>query len=375
MDKRFVTRLLIMLAVVGFFFGGLFGFKAFGNKKMNEFFDSMPIPPVAITSAEAQRLEWTNELEAVGSLVPINGVAVTTEAAGLVHELHFESGQRVKAGALLVTLELATEQADLKNLEAQATLAELDFKRLERLHALEAISGSELDQARATLDSARAQVQAQRARIAQKAIRAPFAGELGIRRVNLGQYLNPGDEIVQLQAVDPIYVDFQLPEQQLGRVKPGLELSLTSDAYPGEIFRGTVLAVEPRVDSATRNFSIRGELANPDLKLRPGAFADVTLSLPGSRQAVVVPRTAISYSAYGNAVFIIKPAEGGSSTVSQRFVKTGEARGDFVEISEGLEGGEQVATSALFRLQNDATVTIQNALAPDLSLNPAVPEG
>lgn len=375
MDKRFVIRLVIMLAVVGFFFGGLFGLKAFGNKEMNKFFDNMPIPPVAITSAQAQRLDWSNERQAVGSLMPINGVAVTTEAAGLVQKLHFESGQRVEAGALLVTLELATEQADLKNLEAQETLAGLDFKRLERLHALEAISKSELDQSRASLDSARAQVQAQRARIAQKSVRAPFAGELGIRRINLGQYLNPGDEIVQLQAVDPIYVDFPLPEQQLAQVKPGLKLSLTSDAYPGEVFQGVVLAVEPRVDSATRNFSVRGELPNPEQKLRPGAFADVTLSLPGARQAVVVPRTAISYSAYGNAAFIVQTGENGAKTVSQRFVKTGEARGDLVEVIEGLEGGEEVATSALFRLQNNAVVTVDNTLAPDASLNPAVPEG
>lgn len=377
MDKRFVTRLAIMLAIVGLFFGGLIGFKAFGKKKMNEFFDHMPIPPVAITSVEATVIEWPNQLEAVGTLMPVNGVAVTTQAAGLVQKLHFESGDRVEAGALLVTLDIATEQADLKNLEAQLQLAELDFKRLQRLYSLETVSRSELDQARARVDSARAEVQAQRARIEQKSIRAPFAGELGIRRINLGQYLNPGSEIVQLQAVDPIYVDFQLPERQLSRARPGLELSLTSDAYPDQTFTGEVLAVEPRVDSATRNFLVRGQLANPDLKLRPGAFADVSLRLSGERRTVAVPRTAISYNAYGNAVFIVQGggADAHGDRVRQVFVKTGEARGDLVEVVEGLDGGEKVATSALFRLHNDAAVTIHNDLAPDARLNPSVPEG
>lgn len=372
MNKRLWGRLLVMLLAVGVLFGGLFGIKAFGNKKMNEYFDTMPMPPSAVQSVRAKRIEWPNQIRASGTLVAVNGVQVTNEVGGKVVALHFESGDRVQRGALLLELDSSTERADLASLQAQAKLAQLDLQRLQKLYQLDTVARSQLDQADATADSAQAQVKAQEARIAQKSIRAPFSGELGLRQVNLGEFLAAGSSIVSLQALDPIYVDFSVPEQELGRVQPGLGVTLRVGAFPGEPFTGTVLAVAPQVDVDTRNFSVRAQLANPDGRLRPGGFADVDLQLGGGRDVIAVPRTAIAYNAYGNSVFTIAHGDKGA-TVSSRFVKTGESIGDWVEVIEGVQVDEELASSGLFRLRNGSAVTIDNDKALEAELTPAVP--
>jgi membrane fusion protein (multidrug efflux system) len=383
-------RMIIMLLLAGAVFGTVFGLKWFSGMMMNAYVEKMPVPPATISAGPAQVMAWDNRLEAVGSFVPVNGTEVTTEAGGKVTAIHFESGARVDKGAPLITLDSASESAELKRLEAQAELAELNRRRREKLFGLEAISKSDYDSAITEANAARAAADAQRAKLAQKNIRAPFAGLLGIRNVNLGQYLAPGTAIVTLQALDPIFFDFSLPEQHLAVVQPGLKVSVHVDAFPEEAFTGELLAVEPRVDEATRNFRLRARLTNHDLKLRAGQFGKVVLSLPGERSLLVVPRTAISYNSYGTSVFVVqkmktprekpaKPMPGmppwTDLEVIQRFVKTGDARGDYVAVTEGLQEGEQVATSGLLKLRNQQPVIINNSIQPKPELNPTPAQG
>ena len=383
-------RMIIMLIAVGVVFGAVFGMKWFGNKMMNDFMAKMPVPPATISTGLVETMTWDNRLEAVGAFVPVQGTEVTTESGGKVTAIHFESGARVGKGAPLITLDAANEAADLKRLEAQAQLAELNRSRREKLYGLEAISKSDYDAAVSEAAAAKAAADAQRAKLAQKNIRAPFGGLLGIRNVNLGQYLAPGTAIVTLQTLDPIFFDFSLPEQQLGAVSPGLPVSIVLDAFPDQAFSGEIVAIEPRVEDATRTFRLRAQLDNGALRLRAGQFGKVTLTLPGERSLLVVPRTAVSYNSYGTSVFVLqkmkappakpeKPMPGmppwTDLEVVQRFVKTGDARGDYVAVMEGLREGEQVATSGLLKLRNQQPVLINNALPPRPELNPTPQEG
>lgn len=387
-------RMIIMLLLAGAVLGAVFGMKWFGNKMMNEYVDAMPLPTVTITAAPVSRMEWDNQLESIGSFVPVNGTDVTTEAGGIVSAIHFESGQSVQAGALLISLDATTERAELKRLKSVADLADINRVRREKLYKLEALSKSDFDTAASELDGARAAVDAQAARLAQKEIRAPFSGELGIRQVNLGQYLNAGTPIVTLQSLDPINIDFALPEQYLGSVSPGLVVKARVEAYPDQDFSGAVLAVEPRVDAATRNFRLRARLSNPDRKLRAGQFARIHLALPGTREMLVVPRTSINYDSYGSSVFVVqkkavspdappakKPMPGAPAEpvtdleTIQRFVKLGEARGDFVTVVDGIKENEVVATSGLLKLRNQQPVVIDEKSLPKLSMDPKPAEG
>jgi membrane fusion protein (multidrug efflux system) len=386
-------RMTLMLIAVGVVFGIVFAAHYFGLFMMNKVVDAMPIPPVTVTSGAVQKMSWDNRLEGIGSFVPVNGADVTTEAGGIVTAIHFESGQKVEKGARLVTLDAANERGEFKRLQAQAELAELNRARREKLYKLEAISKSDYDAAVSESNAARAAVEAQAGRLAQKEIRAPFAGELGIRRVNVGQYLNTGSPIVTLQSLDPIDVDFSLPEQYIGAVRPGLKVFVKVEAYPDLEFSGEVLAVEPRIDQATRNFQLRARLPNPDHQLRAGQFSRVRLELPGSRELMVVPRTAINYDSYGTSVFVITkkkidpnapkaepmpgmpPSPQTDLEVTQRFIKVGEARGDYVAVIEGIKEGEQVATSGLLKLRNQQPVIINNESQPKTELNPKPPMG
>lgn len=383
-------RMIIMLLLTGLVFGAVFGMKWFGNKMMIQYVEHMPVPPATISTGLVQTMTWDNSLEAIGTLVPVNGADVTTESGGIITAIHFEAGEHVKAGAPLITLSAANERAELKKLEAQAELAELNRSRREKLLKLEAISKSDYDGAVSEASAAKAAADAQRAKVAQKEIRAPFTGVLGIRQINLGQYLAAGASIVTLQSLDPINLDFSLPEQQTGAIQPGFKVAVRVDSYPEEEFPGAVLAIEPRVDEATRSFKIRARLQNPGLKLRAGQFGRVHLSLPGERKLLVVPRTAISYNSYGTSVFVVgkkKQAEPAAETptpgapaasdleVTQRFVKIGDSRGDFVAVVEGLKEGDQIATSGLLKLRNGQPVIIDNKLAPDAQIKPIPGDG
>lgn len=370
-------RMIIMLILAGVVFGAVFGMKWFGNKMMVDYIETMPIPPVTISTATGKSFTWENQVKAIGNLVPVQGADISTDVGGIITELHFESGDRVEKGAPLVTLDSDTERGELRRLQAQAELTKLNLERRQKLYKLEAISKSDLDAVKAEADAALAAVQSQAARIAQKAIRAPFAGQLGIRQVSVGQFVAAGTPVVTLQSLDPIDVDFSLPEQYLAQISTGLPVTVTVEAYPGDVFEGTVLAVEPRVDESTRNVRLRARLANADLKLRAGQFGQVELRLPGEQTVLAVPRTAINYSSYGASVFVVtgdreaaQKEDGKPLTVTQRFVRLGAARGDFVAVTEGLEADDEIASSGLLKLRNDQPVVINNEIQPDAELAP-----
>jgi len=278
----------------------------------------------------------------------------------------------------LVTLSAGTERADLARLQAQADLAKSEYARLERLYKLDAISKSELDRAQADLSAARAGADAQRAKLAQKQIRAPFSGQLGIRQVNVGQYLSAGTPIVSLQAINPVFVDFTLPEQNQAAVEKGQTVTVVVDSQPGRTFSGVISAIEPMMDSKTRNFKVRARFDNADEALRPGLFARASIGLAKTASVVTIPQTSVSYNPYGNSVYVIQSVKGKAAdgkvtdelVVRRRFIKTGETRGDLVVVTDGLKAGEQVATSGLLKLQNDSKVKINNTVQPSASATP-----
>lgn len=380
MRKRMIWMLIGAIVV----FGGVFGVKAMMSAGMNQFFDSMPQPASAVTAAVAKQERWSDNEESVGTFVAINGTNVTTEAGGVVKSIEFEAGQPVKAGAVLIRLNTANELATLNSLEATAKLAAVQRDRWRKLGQDKLVSQDEVEQRATAAASARANADAQRALIAQKTIRAPFDGFLGIRQVNLGQFVNPGDPIVSLQALDPIYLDFSLPEKLMGQVQSGTRVSATVDAMPGRTFEGEVSAIQPEVEASTRNFKVQATLDNAEGNLRPGTFAHVGFALGGERNVVVIPQTAVSFNPYGNAVYVItkkkraegekdmqgKPLTGDKLIVTQRFVKTGATRGDLVAVTDGLKPGERVATSGLLKLRNDAEVTINNKVLPTAEAQP-----
>ena len=383
---RPALRWILMLVGVAVVFGGVFLLKAFFAKQTNNFFDNMPQPAASVSATTAKPQRWSEGGEAVGTLVAVNGTDVTTEAGGVVRSIEFEAGQPVAAGAVLVRLNTANEEAVLKALETSARLAETQAHRWQQLGQDKLVSLDEVQQRTAAAAAARAQVEAQRALIAQKTIRAPFAGVLGIRKVNLGQFLAPGAPVVSLQQLDPIYLDFSLPEQMIGKLVDGTSVRASVDALPGRSFEGTVTALEPQVDANTRNFKAQATLRNPDGALRPGSFAKVAFDLGSEREVVVIPQTAVSFNPYGNAVFVIgkvkrkagetdmqgKPLTGDKLVVTQRFIKTGATRGDLIAITSGLKPGEQVVTSGLLKLRNGAEVTINNDVRPTSDAQPEV---
>lgn len=383
-------RMIIMLVLVGLVFGGVFGMKEFGRRAMVSFLEQMPTPPATVAASEVGTMRWNSRLRSVGSLVAENGTNVTNEAPGIVTTLHFQSGDTVEEGDLLLELDSDTEAAQLARLEAESELAELTRKRRERLFELNSLSKADLDEAVSQANVARAAVKAQRALLEQKRIRAPFSGKLGIRRVSIGQFVDAGTPMVALESVDPMEVDFSLPEGELPKVSPGQGVKVRVDGFPEEVFEGEILALESRVDSNTRNLDVRARLPNADGRLRPGQFARVEIDLPGQREVIVVPRTAVKYNSYGSSVFIVQqdpdkgpPPENPNPNmpphtdlmVKQRFVELGEARGDFVEVVKGLEGGEKIATTGLLKLRNEMPVIINNEGAPEPKLDPAVSEG
>jgi len=372
MSKRMVIMLVLCVVV----FGGTLGIKAFFTAMMNDAINNMPMPATAVSTAEAREDNWAQSLEAVGTVRAVNGVAVTTQIAGEVKEIRFNSGDIVAKGDVLVLLDDRTDRAQANALQAAAKLATLEYERFERLYKQGSISESELDRKRSERDQAVANAEAQRQIVANKTIRAPFDGRLGIRQVDIGQYVKPGDAIVSLGQLNPIHINFALPEQQISHLDEGLTVAVSVTAYPQRTFEGTINVVESGVDAATRNFNIQATLDNPDHALRPGMFANVRIQLDSATDVVVVPRTAIAYAPYGNAVYVVyetedKDEEGNAKlAVKKRFVKLGAIRGDLIAVTEGLEPGEKVATSGLLKLRNDAPVFEENDVMPADDANP-----
>ncbi len=373
--KKFVfgPRMWAILIATVVIFGGFFFLQWFGKQQMNAFFDNMPPPDVTVSSAEAIVVEWAPTVEVAGSLVAVNGAQLTTEVAGIVHEIHHPSGARVTAGEALVSLVADTDRAELNALRATARLAEIELERATTLFERNTLSRSELDRRQSELDQARANVAAQEARVEQKTLRAPFDGQLGIRRVNVGQFVAAGDPVIGLQALDPLFVNFTLPEQYLANVHGGgpVQVRVAADAIDGEI-----TAIEPAVDPITRNFALQATIDNPEGVLRPGMFATIQVTLGTPRTLTAVPASALSHRAYGTFVYVLTPrgGRGEQYAVTQRFVTPGAALGDLVAV-EGLEPGEVVASSGLLKLRPGGTTLVNNRVTPGAELHPSPPSG
>jgi membrane fusion protein (multidrug efflux system) len=336
--------------------------------------ESFVPPPEAVTAAEVEKVEWEAARPAIGSLVAVRGVTMSAELPGTVRSISFESGTRVRRGDVLVKLDTSAEEAQLAAAVADASLAKLALERARRLRQGEANSQADLDAAEARAKQADAAVANLRATIAKKTIRAPFDGRISIRQVELGQVLSPGTPIASLQSVSPIHADFWLPQQALADLAPGQRARMRVDAFAGAGWEGEITTINPEVDVATRNVRVRATFPNEDGRLRPGMFASVEVLSPEKRSALVVPATAVMFAPYGDSVFAIeeKKDESGKTTTvaTQRFVRTGERRGDLVAVASGLAPGERVVTSGAFKLRNGAAVTVDNALAPKAELAP-----
>jgi membrane fusion protein, multidrug efflux system len=336
---------------------------------------SMQMPPETVTSATAQLADWPNSISATGSLVAVQGVTITAELGGKVADIAFESGDRVKAGDLLLRIDVSAEQAQLRSAEAAAKLAKINLDRNRDLRANKTVSQADLDTAEANYKQATAQVDNVRAAIAKKTLRAPFDGQLGIRQVNLGQIIDEGTPVVTLQTIDPIYADFSMPQQRFSLLAQDAEVHVTTDAAPEQIFKGKITAINPEIDPATRSVRVRATLVNQGEKLRPGMFANVEVLLASESTVLQIPATAVLYAPYGDTVFVIDEQQDENSgekqlVLRQQVVRLGSARGDYVSVLEGLKEGEQVVTTGVFKLRPKMAVVIDNSLAPDVKLSP-----
>ncbi len=361
-------RMIIMLLVVGALFGGLFGFKAFLGNVIKKSISSQGIPPQTVSTAKAQFTEWQGEFQAVGTLRAVRGADLAPELPGLITAIHFQSGQEVAEGAPLVQLNNESDVAKLQSLMAAVELAETIYDRDQKQLAIQAVSQAVVDADAATLKSAKAQVAEQRALVAKKLVRAPFAGRLGIRAVDVGQYVNAGTKLVTLQALDPVYVDFFAPQKSLGRVAPGQKIVLKTDAFQGQQFPGEVSSIDPKIDPATRNVQVRATVRNAKRSLLPGMFATVVIASGGPQRFLTLPQTAVSYNPFGDTVFVVEESKGKDDKVAlvaqQKFVTTGEARGDQVAILSGIKEGDTVVTAGQIKLRSGFPVIVNNSIQP-----------
>ena len=360
-------RMLLMLGVTAVLIAAL-GFIKFKQVQSAVQAASFQPPPEAVTSLVVQREQWPSTTGVIGTAEAVRGVMVSADLPGSVARINFDSGKTVRAGDILVELDTRQERAQLAALEAQRDLAKVNFARMEQLVKQGVISRMEYDQATAQQRQTEANVGEIRATIERKTIRAPFSGTLGIRKVNLGQYLSAGSPVVQLQDLNPIYVNFGLPQQALGQVRVGRSLRVTSDDLAGKVFTGRVTALDSVVDESTRNVQVQATLANPQGKLQPGMFVQVEVALGASRPVITLPASAISYAPYGDSVYVItdlKDPKGQTYRgVRQQFVKVEGSHGDQVGIVSGLNPGDEVVTSGVFKLRNGAAVQVNNKVQP-----------
>lgn len=366
MAKKLVITIVGLLLVLGF----LVGTKAAQITSMIAASKTARQPSDAVSTYIAKRDQWRPVVNAVGTVTAVQGVTVSAQMSGNVAEIAFESGAIVKEGDLLLRLDTSVEEAQLRAAEAGVALAKLNIDRARDLLDKTSISQSEYDASDAQFKQASAQADNIRAVIAKKQIRAPFAGRLGIRLVNLGQTLKEGEAIVSLQSLDPVYVNFFLPQQNLASAAVGQDVAVTSDASPGKTLPGLVTAIAAEVDAATRNVKLQATLGNADGLLRPGMFVNVNIFETAPRDVVVIPATAVVYASFGNSIFVVEKGTDGAATAKQHFVQLGETRGDFVEITKGVEAGAEVVTTGAFKLRNGSSVTIDNSKAPVASQNP-----
>lgn len=368
--KQRVAVAVGLLAIVAI----LAGVKAGQIVTMVRAGESFVPPPEAVTSARVESARWEGTKAAIGSLVAVRGVTVGSELPGTVREIAFESGASVRRGAVLVRLDTSVEETQLRAAVADAALARVNLSRARKLRQGGANAPAELDAAEARAEQADATVANLRAVIAKKTVRAPFDGRISIKQVELGQVLSPGTSIASLQTVDPIYVDFWLPQQALAEIRAGQRTRLRTDAFPDGKWEGDVTTINPEVDPATRNVRVRATFPNRDGRLRPGMFANVEVLTGEEQRVLTIPATAVLFAPYGDSVFAVEEKKDGAgkttAVVRQKFVRTGERRGDLVAVASGLREGETVVTSGAFKLRNGAAVTVNDALAPKALLAP-----
>lgn len=371
MKKRILLTILALI-IIG---GSLAGIKVLQIRHMMAVGSKMVPPPETISTAPVQLQSWESVLSAVASLDAVQGVTVAAEQAGKVVAISFTPGDFVEKGTLLARLDTSVEEAQLRAMESSSNLARTNLRRLAELADKGLISRSEYDNADATFKAAKAQTENIQAIIQKKNIKAPFSGRLGIRQINLGQFLKEGQEIVSLQVLDPIFVNFMLPQQELSRITTGMEVRISSAENNKEQISGKITAIAPQVDAQTRNVRIQATVANKDELLRPGMFVNASIVLPEQEKVFTIPGTAVLYAPYSDSVFVVeekKDEKSGKDTLvlRQQFVRLGEKRGDFVAILSGLQGGQTVASIGVFKLRNGQAVVIDNTQAPAFEMQP-----
>ena len=372
--KPYLYAAAIIVVVVGF----VAGIKALQiGKLIAGSKEKSGPPPESVSTAEVKADRWERSVESVGSLRPVQGANLSTESSGVVTKILFENGAEVEKGDLLLELDTDTEQANLRSAEAEADLARTVYERTKKLRENSTVPQSEMDAAESQLRKMNALVEQLKSTIAKKQITAPFSGRLGIREVNLGQFIDNGDTVVSLQSLDPIYVDFLVPQQLLAALSSGEKLRVFTDVYPDRVFDGALTAINAEIDPVTRNIQLQGTLANPAGELRPGMFVRVILSIGAADEVLCIPATAVMRAPFGDSVFVLEEqtADDGAKTIvaKQRFIRTGRAQGDFVAVTEGLKQGERVVSAGAFKLRNGSTVTINNDMAPQPRTEPTPP--
>jgi membrane fusion protein, multidrug efflux system len=369
-----VKRMILMLAITAAVIATLGFFKFQQVQEAMAQGASFQPPPEAVTTIVAQREQWPSTLTAIGTMAAVQGVTVSADLPGTVDRIAFESGKFVNKGDLLVQLDTRQERAQLITIDSQREFANLNFDRMKGLLDQRVISRAEFDRAVTDQKQSEAQIGEVNATISRKTIRAPFSGVLGIRQVNLGQYLAPGDPIVLVQSLDPIYANFGVPQQDASQVRLGRTVRITAEELTGTVFEGRITAIDPRVDEATRNLQVQATLRNRGGQLRPGMFVEAEVLLGESRSVVTLPSSAINYAPYGDSVFVVTDLKGqdGQSYrgVRQQVVKVGAARGDQIAILEGINAGDEVVTSGVFKLRNGAAVQVNNKVQPSNSRTP-----
>jgi membrane fusion protein, multidrug efflux system len=357
-------RMVVMLLLVGLVAAGLIGFQRFKAGILKQVVTQIRTQVPTVATAKASTQQWQPQQTAVGSARASNGADLAAEIGGVVDQIYFESGQTVAAGTVLLRLRSNDDDARLAQLQANADLANVILQRDERQLAAHGVAQATVDTDAANLKVARAQVVAQQAVMAEKVVRAPFAGKLGVRQVDLGQYIAAGTTIVTLQQLDPMYVDFYLPQQVLGQISVGEKVQVTADAYPDRVFDGVVSSLNSKVDPSSRMLQVRASVGNPDGALLPGMYLSVSVASGAAQSLVTIPLAAVAFNPYGSLVYILQDGPGKEQTVKQQFVTTGASRGDQVSILKGVGANDVVVTAGQLKLHNGSQVTIDNAVQP-----------
>ena len=369
------TKIAISLLIVVLIVTGLAGVKALQVKTLIAAGKSFTPPPESVSSVVVRQARWQSTLTAIGSVTAVEGVNVTTELAGLIREIDFESGSVVSNNAVLVRLDTSSEEAQLRAIQAQLELALINLERERKLRSENMVSQSDLDTAEATVKQNQANADSIQTTIDKKTLRAPFAGRLGIRQINLGQYLDVGKPIVSLQSLTPIYANFSLPQQELANLTTGMRVRLITDAFADRTFEGKLSAINPDLDQSTRSVALQATFENPEQLLRPGMFARVEVLLPEEKEELIIPATSVVSAPYGDSVYVIETKSDThngkpSQSVRQQFVRTGRARGDFIAVESGLKVGDKIVSAGVFKLRPGMAVVENNQLAPKSSETP-----